>query len=165
MITIDGGTGAVLHNGTSINSGNVIQVVNTLKTDAFTTTNTSHDSTPKGVAVTGFTASITPTSATSKILVRATFGMTNTNSGYYTYAFLYRDSTFLGGTTTNSQAGGLGLQSHSIERLDTPNTTSSITYSIRMACEGNTGKIGEGAGGTEDDRVDDSTLTLMEIAA
>ena len=62
MITIDGGTGAILHNGTSINSGNIIQTVQTVKTDtANTNSGTFAD-------ISGLSVSITPTSATSKIL-------------------------------------------------------------------------------------------------
>ena len=34
MITIDGGTGTILHNGTNYKSGSLIQVVSTEKTDA-----------------------------------------------------------------------------------------------------------------------------------
>ena len=41
MITIDGGTGTILHNGTSINSGNVIQVQ---KVKVSTTSSISTDS-------------------------------------------------------------------------------------------------------------------------
>ena len=164
MITIDGGTGTILHNGTDYKSGTIIQTVNVLETDAFTTTDTNHTTNPYGTAVTGFTASITPTSASNKILVRATFGLTNSNQNYYAYAYLYRGTTLIGATTSMGHGGGLGLQSHSIERLDTPNTTSSTTYSIRLAGEGNTAKIGDTSSGGTQDNVNDSTLTLMEIA-
>ena len=91
-------------------------------------------------------------------------GLTNSNSGYYAYAYLYRGTTLLGATTAVSAGGGMGIQTKCIQRLDTPNTTSSTTYSIRLAAEGQTAKINEGAGGTSDNRVDDATITLMEVA-
>ena len=165
MITIDGGTGTILHNGTNYKSGGAIQTVNTHKTDGFTTTSTDISSSPKGVAVTGFTASITPTSASNKVLVRAVFGMSNSNAGYYSYAYLYRGTTELGGATIKGESGGGAIETVVIERLDTPNTTSSTTYSIRLAGEGNTAKIGDTSSGGTQDNVNDSTLTLMEIAA
>ena len=37
MITIDGGTGVILHNGTNIQSGNVVQTLQTTKTDTDST--------------------------------------------------------------------------------------------------------------------------------
>ena len=145
--------------------GKILQVVNVLKTDAFTTQDTNYTSAPFGTAVTGLTASITPSSASNKILVTVMFGLTNSNTNYYAYAYLYRGSTLLGATTAVSAGGGMGIQNKGIQRLDTPNTTSSTTYSIRLAAEGQTAKIGEGAGGTSDNRIDDATMTLMEIAA
>ena len=145
-------------------TGKILQVVNVIKTDTFTTTDTNHTSAPFGTAVTGLTASITPSSASNKILVTLMLGLTNSNANFYSYAYLYRGTTLLGATTAISAGGGLGIQTKCIQRLDTPNTTSSTTYSIRLAAEGNTAKIGEGAGGTSDNRVDDATITLMEVA-
>ena len=166
----DGSSGQALVTDSSGNlsfagTGKILQVVNVIKTDAFTTTDTNYTSAPFGTAVTGLTASITPSSASNKILVTVMLGLTNSNANYYSYAYLYRGTTLLGATVSISAGGGLGIQTKCIQRLDTPNTTSSTTYSIRVATEGNTAKVGEGAGGTEDDRVDDSTLPLMEIAA
>ena len=166
----DGSSGQALVTDSSGNlsfagTGKILQVVNVIKTDAFTTTDTNYTSAPFGTAVTGLTASITPSSASNKILVTVTLGLTNSNTNYYSYAYLYRGSTLIGATTAISAGGSLGIQNKSIQRLDTPNTTSSTTYSIRLAAEGNTAKIGEGAGGTSDNRVDDATITLMEVAA
>ena len=162
-LTVPGTASATLD--TLGRAGNILQIVNVIKTDAFTTTDTNHTSAPFGTAVTGLTASITPSSASNKILVTVMLGLTNSNANYYSYAYLYRGTTLLGATTSISAGGGLGIQTKCIQRLDTPNTTSSTTYSVRLAAEGNTAKVGEGAGGTADNRVDDSTLTLMEIAA
>ena len=145
--------------------GKILQVVNTIKTDVFTTTDTNYTSAPFGTAVTGLTLSITPSSSSNKILVTVMLGLTNSNANYYSYAYLYRGTTLLGATTSMSAGGGLGIQTKCIQRLDTPNTTSSTTYSIRVAAEGQTAKVGEGSGGTHDNRVDDATITLIEVAA
>ena len=166
----DGSSGQALVTDSSGNlsfagTGKILQVVNVIKTDAFTTTDTNYTSAPFGTAVTGLTASITPSSASNKILVTVMLGLTNSNANYYSYAYLYRGTTLLGATVSISAGGGLGIQTKCIQRLDTPNTTSSTTYSIRVATEGNTAKVGEGAGGTSDNRVDDATITLMEVAA
>ena len=166
----DGSSGQALVTDASGNlsfagTGKILQVVNVIKTDAFTTTDTNYTSAPFGTAVTGLTASITPSSASNKILVTVMLGLTNSNANYYSYAYLYRGTTLLGATVSISAGGGLGIQTKCIQRLDTPNTTSSTTYSIRVATEGNTAKVGEGAGGTSDNRVDDATITLMEVAA
>lgn len=161
-ITFDNSGKPAFPNG---GAGKILQVVNVIKTDAFTTTDTNYTSAPYGTAVTGLTASITPSSASNKILVTVMLGLTNSNSNYYAYAYLYKGTTLIGATTAVSAGGGMGIQTKCIQRLDTPNTTSSTTYSIRLAAEGQTAKINEGAGGTSDNRIDDSTITLMEVAA
>ena len=54
-----------------------------------------------------------------------------------------------------------------IERLDSPNTTSSTTYSIRLAAEASIAKIGrQGQDASSDsERMSDCSITLMEVAA
>ena len=50
--------------------------------------------------------------------------------------------------------------------VDSPNTTSSTTYTLRLAAEGNTAKIGRGATASSDsDQHDDLSIVLMEISA
>ena len=113
---------------------------------------------------TAMTKAITVSANTSKILVRATFGMTNSNENYYAHAFLYRGSTLIGSSVATGKGGGNGIHSQSIERLDSPNTTSSTTYTLRLAAEGNTAKIGRGATASSDsDQHDDLSIVLMEI--
>ena len=152
--------------GTSMPTGSVIQTVYTLKTDSFLSTDTNRTSDPRGTEVTGSATAITPTSASNKILVRATFGMTNSNNNYYAHAYLYRGSTLLGTSVATGKGGGHGIHSQSIERLDSPNTTSSTTYTLRLAAEGNTAKIGRAATASSDsDQHDDLSIVLMEISA
>ena len=146
--------------------GSIIQTVYTLKTDSFLSTNTNRTSDPRGLEVTGSATSITPKFSTSKILVRATFGMTNSNENYYAHAYLYRGSTLIGTSVATGKGGGHGIHSQSIERLDSPNTTSSTTYTLRLAAEGNTAKMGRAANASSDsDLHDDISIVLMEISA
>ena len=84
--------------------GKILQVVSALKTDAFTTTSTTF------VDVTGVSVSVTPTSATSKILIFVT-GVTGTAGASNVVApiNLVRNSTNIaestGGSNSNQTFG------------------------------------------------------------
>ena len=109
---------------------------------------------------TDFSLSISPRFSTSKIYISViTFGyLTTTN---YAYTTIYRDSTNLGGSDRglNEESGN----SHTwntvvINFLDSPATTSSITYKIYGRCSGGTLYLGG-----DNDVV--NTITLMEVSA
>ena len=146
--------------------GSILQVVNVLKTGSANTTDTNISSHPYGVAVSGFAASITPSSTSNKVLVRATFGLINSNNNTYAYSFLYKGNTLLGAATATGEAGSQQQAVMTIERLDSPNTTSSTTYSMRLAAEASIAKIGrQGQDASSDsERMSDCSITLMEIA-
>ena len=148
-------------------AGAILQVVNVLKTGSANTTDTNISSHPYGAAVSGFEASITPSSTSNKVLVRATFGLINSNNNTYAYSFLYKGNTLLGAATATGEAGAGMQEVITIERLDSPNTTSSTTYSIRLAAEASIAKIGrQGQDASSDsDRMSDCSITLMEVAA
>jgi hypothetical protein len=107
-------------------------VKSTLKTDTFTA------STGQGVyaAVTGLEVTITPTSATSKILVLAHM------SGSSLFYRVKRDSTLVGvGNVAGSRSrvsSGFGspgaeeIGGSGVVFIDSPATTSSITYSVEI---------------------------------
>jgi hypothetical protein len=111
-------------------TGSVLQVVTATFTTATTTTSTSY-------VTTGISISITPTSATSKILILHQ-GMINTQgSSYWCFYTLYRGGTNLYASGSRGAAGGIyingGSDNHapsSIVCLDSPATTSSTTYTI-----------------------------------
>ena len=149
------------------NTGSILQVVNVLKTGSANTTDTNISSHPYGVAVSGFAASITPSSTSNKVLVRATFGLINSNNNTYAYSFLYKGNTLLGAATATGEAGAQQQAVMTIERLDSPNTTSSTTYSMRLAAEASIAKIGrQGQDASSDsERMSDCSITLMEVAA
>ena len=124
-------------------NGGIIQVVQTYKTDTF--------SSSIGVGaetgdVTGLTATITPSSNSSKILVflDLNMGLDNSNSGNRVAATLYRGGSKLDASTGDASGSTIrvtaqGATSNNEKSdginscfLDSPATTSAITYSVRL---------------------------------
>ena len=145
-------------------SGGILQVVSTTKTDVFSTTSTSL------VDITGLSASITPRSTSSKIVVNINLTAGNTTSGASTIFQLLRNgspiATSTGGGTGNStfvinDAGANYADVAGANFLDSPSTTSTVTYQLQMATTGGTGYAGR-IGVV--DRRGISTITLMEVA-
>jgi hypothetical protein len=142
-----------------IGAGAVLQVVTATSTTRVNTNSTSY------VAV-GASASITPSSATSKIAVFVSSNCnTNNNSGHQAFYTLYRNSTNLGNATTGfGFVAGLGSMAVSgsvaISYVDSPGTTSSVTYSLygRSTDSGTTVEF-PGASNVV------HSIVLMEIAA
>ena len=121
--------------------GKVLQVLQTVKTDTFSTSTAMGSFTD----VTGVSQAITPSATSSKILVTVCGHFTNQNSNYTNGFRLVRDSTsiFIGdsrGSTTRASSGGTqsgsgNMENFSITFLDSPNTTSSTTYKLQAGSE------------------------------
>lgn len=160
-------------------SGSVIQVVSTTKTDttSFTSSNTN-----TYVDISGMAATITPISATSKILVMYTVCASQSTSATI-HIRLLRGSTSIGqGNTVGSRLGDSAIWRVASDQyafdiapisnsfLDSPNTTSATTYKLMAT-------LGSSYNGTfylnrslnDDDQNYSgrtaSTITVMEIAA
>jgi hypothetical protein len=134
-------SGVTLTNsGTASGFGKVLQVVQTVKTDTFSTTSGTF------VDVTGLSANITPSSTSSKILV---FANVWASANYYGgHIGLFRDSTelgladaasnrplslmdFVGDPTLMGTHGQIfWLSAH---YLDSPSSTSALIYKIKAA--------------------------------
>ena len=135
----------------------VLQVVNgATVTQVNTSTSTYVD--------TGLTATITPQSSTSKILVLVNqTGCYKDTGNTYLKLQLLRGSTSLavfeayGGITGNANSNGFGACSTSY--LDSPATTSATTYKTQMASGTNIAQVFTQVAGSY------STITLMEISA
>jgi hypothetical protein len=156
-----GGTSAV-----QASSAKVLQVISATKVDAFITSSTSP------IDVTGLSVNITPSSASSKILILSQiYG--GGDAATAIYLNIVRNSTALaqgtsGGAGFNSTVNSfLGSGSYytvyPIVFLDSPATTSSTTYKIQTYAPAGTVAINRRAadtivGGS-------STITVMEIAA
>ena len=135
-------------------AGSVLQVVNATSTSTFSTTSTSF-------VTTGFSASITPTSSSSKILVLLSANGFIASSSVAIWITLYRGATELSGQAnglngiSNGAGGIIGVLNFS--HLDSPATTSSTTYTIYFRTEAGTGYFN-----SNNSLV---TLQLLEIAA
>jgi len=150
----------------SLPTGSVLQVVQGKLSTSFSTSSTSQ-------VDTGLTATITPSSASSKILCFVTLnGIRTNNTTNNVYVYLLRNGSNLDGvgqfgsfftqfTGTLTQTNGrTGTISNMI--LDTPATTSACTYKIQFACES-----GSQTSFLNDQNVmvSVSTIILMEVAA
>jgi hypothetical protein len=116
----------------------VRQILQTTTSTPVTITNTAIAGTS-----TTLTGTITPSSTTSKILVLANFGYVYVNQGtyYQTAVFsLYRDATqvtsnwFYAPSTVNTNTSAAGPASGIY--LDSPNTTSAVTYTVYARTNG-----------------------------
>ena len=141
---------------TQASAGRVLQVVQA----SYSTSTTNATST---YADTGLTASITPSSSSSKILVTvAQQGLVKVNSDTKINIKLFRGATDLtvlaNAGATNSSAVIL-IGSATIVYLDSPATTSATTYKTQFNSNNNTSYVG-----VQDSNVP-STITLMEISA
>lgn len=161
-LVLDGSAGVtfpVVAGGTSAvqaSSGKVLQVVS-----VSTTTNTSTTSS-SFVAVTNLTASITPSSSTSKILVQVNMNIYGASVNSEAVATIYRASSDLtaGSGFADVYAGSTDIiQQAPMLYLDSPSTTSSTTYAVYFKRTQGVSSIQSSLRGTT------NTITLMEIAA
>lgn len=154
-------------------AGAVLQAVSVTKADSFSSTSNSF------VDISGLTATITPLSATSKILVQVSM-VAGADPHNVLCAFrLLRNSTpiCIGNSASGYQQATVGNQrdsydtnsafNASINYLDSPSTTSQITYKIQGYCESGLFRINacgsDGANSVWSAR-SASTITLLEIA-
>jgi hypothetical protein len=155
-------------------TGKILQVVSTTKTDTFSMSSTTF------ADVTGLTATITPTSATSKILVMFSIGI-NADFNVQTYNLrLTRAGTPIGvgdaaGSRTQAffpqMAGPTSnnVMSNHGSFLDSPATTSARTYAIQIKGESSGQAIYVNRSVNDPNAVNAargiSTITLMEVDA
>ena len=166
-------SGKVVRTGMPV--GSVLQVVQTVKTDTFTTTTSGGTF----VDITGLSVTITPTSTTNKILVMVDVA-TGAGGSVAAETRLVRNSTVIyGGDTAGSRSNGLsqaftGSDYYTWRNggiyLDSPTTTSATTYKIQLqASAGGTAVYVNRSYSDRDTAGYDlrtaSSITVMEIAA
>ena len=143
-----------------INDLKIIQVVS-----GVTTTNSTN--TTATLADTGLSASITPTSASNKILVMVSQQFLSYRATTATGAriALLRDATVIVGNTSHDIIQGYASTNevkgiHNIIYMDSPSTTSAITYKTqhRVEAAGNSSVIEISRGSHA------SSIVLMEVA-
>lgn len=167
----DPGGGSSQWIGAVSRSGGILQVVSTTKTDTFSTSSTSFTD------VTGLSASITPRSTSSKILVLAQVATGHSTTGNNLYITIAdasnnnlcnadspgsRTPTFHGEIASNTAS----LNGASVMFLHEPSTTSSFTYKARTLVSGGTGYVNRVSADADNYAIPRSvsTITLMEVA-
>jgi hypothetical protein len=162
-----------------LGAGTILQVVQTLKTDTFSTASDTF------VTVTGTTATITPRSASSKILILGTMfvGSTSTTNNHSAFVKLVGGNTsaYLGNSAGNRvqalgspgafDGGNYGSQRAngftSIAYLDSPATASAVSYNLELRRGGGGGAVIGSTGGDNDSAGFGrfpTTIILLEVA-
>ena len=146
-------------------AGSVLQVVQSVVSTLQSTTSQTY------VDVTGLTATITPTSASSKILVFVTpnIYLSTDGNGYPIYYLqllrtsttIFRKKSYLYADRAANSYFELAAEGNMIY-LDSPNTTSAITYKVQTKVTYSSGTVTMVYQMSSEA---DSSITLMEIAA
>jgi hypothetical protein len=147
----------------------ILQVVSVTKVDAFTTTSTSYTD------ITGLSATITPSSTSSKILVLSKISINPRINSLGDIQLLRGASVIGGGTAVGNRVSGmstfftneiLGTGDLSTNFLDSPASVSSQTYKLQVRTQ--YGTLGINTSATDDNLAviarTSSTITLMEVA-
>ncbi len=131
---------------TGANAGEIIQVVSTAKTDTF-----SLSTGATWTDITGLSVSITPSSASNKILVMYNVSIGSNGTAGYGFTKLLRGATdiFIGaspGSRISASSSGTSSDAgsefkDSVMYLDSPSTTSSTTYKVQAYAQVGTGVI------------------------
>jgi hypothetical protein len=158
-LTLPTTSGTVLTSAsnTGFPAGSVLQVVSATTTTTTTTTSTSY-------VDTALSASITPSSSSNKVLVIVTGNLQVNDLGNVYgdgFANITRSSTELTVTRIAINFGSTAwndyISSVPLSYLDSPSTTSSTTYKVRIATS-NSSVVYPGGGSNSA-----ATITLMEI--
>jgi len=119
-------------------TGKVLQVVNTVSSTDFSTASTS-------LQDTGYSVTITPSSATSKILLMADYNANvNTTDADGVRVVFYRGESQIGDENIAFRDNPTTSNFHfpiSIIYLDSPNTTSATTYKLYMRTHAGSGSL------------------------
>ena len=154
--------------------GKLFQVLQTVKTDTYTTSSTSYG------LITGLTQAITATSTSNRILINITlYGGNNTNEAAVGFQ-LAKDGSVISGTIgdasgANQESGTMRFRQTNSNHaedvsfmfLDTPADTSAHTYGVLMKVFNSsyTGRVGgTGADGNYNQHMRcPCTITVMEV--
>ena len=177
VIDVAAGSSLDLSAGAVLPTGSILQVVSTTKTDVFTASLSGRSFSSN---VTGLEASITPSSASSKILVTLHMSALRTDSSDVMFK-LRRDSTDIAvgdsagtrqqltGGLANVTTGSIVTQNMGAQFLDSPASTSALTYGVQLfnpSSSTRTVAVNRTLGDTDDTGFGRhvSTITVMEVA-
>lgn len=143
-LILSGDTGPSFVQSAAMPAGSVIQTVSAVKTDTFSVVSTTWTD------LTGLSVAITPTSSSNKILVNVSLCFQG-DAATQGYAQLVRNSTAIAIGDANGSRVRFTLNQYvnqvneartlSFMFLDSPATTSSITYKIQLQNQNNSGTI------------------------
>jgi hypothetical protein len=161
-LTLPDNTGTIVTSASSITAsqlpaGSVLQVVQSTLATFSTTTSTTYTDT-------GLSASITPSSSSSKILIISSAGVGSSAPAGGSLNRIVRGSTAIFTQGVSYSGAGSVYTGSSLVYLDSPATTSSTTYKIQFVTQNAAstaffnGDFGSFTGET-------ASITLMEIAA
>ena len=151
-------------------SGGIIQIKQTVVTSTKSTTSTSFEN------ISGLAVSITPTRADSKIMLMAQLSLSQENwikrihllitGGNAATNYIGDDGTGIESALTictRVNDGYAQLPAY-LNYLDSPSTTSSVTYQVQWRVEANTGYLNRSHGGDSLSGLNASTITAMEVS-
>jgi len=164
---------------TNPKSGNIIQVVSTTKTNSQSSSSSSY------ADISGFSLSITPSSTSNKIFVQTALQIGAADNSFLGFK-VFRDSTAIGLNGGGDASGnitpvcfGYGYGGSNVsyrgrgvswQHLDSPNSTSSLTYKVQFASLYNNQAVYINRPADLDTSYNysilgSSSFTLMEVAA
>jgi hypothetical protein len=151
-------------------SGGIIQIKQTVVTSTKSTTSTSFEN------ISGLAVSITPTRADSKIMLMAQLSLSQENwvkrihllitGGNAATNYIGDDGTGVESALTicTRVNDGYAQMPAYLNYLDSPSTTSSVTYQVQWRVEANTGYLNRSHGGDSLSGLNASTITAMEVS-
>jgi hypothetical protein len=146
--TITGLTSTGISAVQALPSGTVKQVQFATVTNDVSTSSSSY-------VTLGLSKSITPSSTSSKIYAIAMVRVTSSASATAARLAIFRDSTNVTSSDGYTMYGSTMYIIQNLQVLDSPATTSAITYSVQLATSGSSVSMSSGM---------PATLILMEIA-
>jgi hypothetical protein len=161
-LILSGDTGPSFVQSAAMPTGSILQVVQGTTSTAATSTNGTYIDT-------NLTATITPKFATSKILIHISQTDVNRgNSGWSTNTSMGFKLVRNGSDVISFNPNAMYMSSSSVgndinlsgQYLDSPATTSALTYKTQFCLAGNSGTVGVQWNGAST-----SSIVLMEIAA
>lgn len=162
-LALSANTGTIVDTG---RAGGILQVVSAFKNDPVTTASSSF------ADISGLSVSLTPSSTSNKVLILVNLGCVG-NISNTTLFNIVRDSTNIAqpsaGTapaTINEYQGGGSTgdtDTCSISFLDSPATTSSVTYKVQWRRDGGTSFLNRHTGNSNYTAV--SNIVAMEVVA
>ena len=161
-----GADSTVIHSANGLGDGKILQVVQSISSSQVTTTESNYQTSPTN---TNLNATLTPSSSSNKILVNIDANFSG--SGCRINPVLIRNSTDISFGVSNEGLMDYGMFRDgnnsfrfSFMYLDSPSTTSAMTYKLYFSRHGGSGTATFNKS-QDSGQKSVSTITLMEVSA